>query len=375
MAKRSSDALFDGDDRRRETARINTERAVAELRYGRPILLRAATGTIAVLAPDCAAPDDLRRFRSVGDGGLELFVTAERARALGLSTLAPIAVRGEAGDPDALSRLAFEPGARLDGTWRPVPEWACLADLARLALVLPAFLCQTTQADDEAFRGCLSLGEDELREAMGEARHFAEIARTRVPLRDIAADTRFVVFRGGLAQRDQLAILVGELDTARPVPVRIHSSCITGDLFGSLKCDCGDQLREGLRLIAQRGGGVLLYLDQEGRGTGLAAKMQAYELQHAGFDTIDADAELGFGADDRRYGAAVAMLRSLGIGSVELLTNNPAKIAALQEAGIEVRARTAVLGAVTAENQNYLATKARRAGHLLDRSAATAKIG
>ncbi|WP_062013610.1 GTP cyclohydrolase II RibA [Aureimonas sp. AU4] len=375
MGKGSTDILFDPADRRLETARINSERAVSELRYGRPVLLEAETGTVAVLALDCAAPDDLLRFLCSDPGSVSLFLTAHRARALGLSTLGPVALAVGSADFDALSRVAFGTKAKTDAEWRPAPEWSCLSDLARLALILPVFLCRPATARDEAFAGCLSLGVSDLREAMGLDARFSEIARTRVPLRDIAAETRFVVFRGGLAQRDQLAIVVGEPDASRPVPVRIHSSCITGDLFASLKCDCGDQLREGLQLIAQRGGGVLLYLDQEGRGTGLAAKMRAYGLQHEGFDTIDADAELGFEADGRRYGAAVAMLRGLGIGSVELLTNNPAKIAALREAGIEVQARTAVLGAVTAENRNYLVTKARRAGHLLDWPAIAAKHG
>ncbi|MBB3950033.1 GTP cyclohydrolase II RibA [Aureimonas jatrophae] len=375
MAKGSSDILFDRADRRSETAKINSERAVAELRYGRPVLLRFETGTVAVLALDCVAPDDLRRFRGSGPDRVSLYLTAYRARSLGLSTLGPVALAIGAADFETVSRLAYGTKAASDVEWRPAPEWSCLADLASLALLLPAFLCRQALPGDPAFAGCLSLGADELREAMAHEARFSEIARTRVPLRDVTAETRFVIFRGGLAQRDQLAIVVGEPDVSRPVPVRIHSSCITGDLFASLKCDCGDQLREGLQLIAQRGGGVLLYLDQEGRGTGLAAKMRAYGLQHAGFDTIDADAELGFEADGRRYGAAVSMLRALGIGAVELLTNNPAKIAALEAAGIEVRARTAVLGAITAENRNYLVTKTRRGGHLLDWPAIAANHG
>ncbi len=181
---------------------------------------------------------------------------------------------------------------KADGDWRPAAELACLVDLSRLALLLPVFLVRPARATDATLAHCLAVDEAEIRAAMPEESRFTQVAATPVPLRDVS-DCRFVVFRGGLAQRDQLAIVVGEPDLSRPVPVRIHSSCITGDLFGSLKCDCGDQLREGLQLIAQRGGGVLLYLDQEGRGTGLAAKMRAYALQHDGYDTIDADAEIG----------------------------------------------------------------------------------
>jgi GTP cyclohydrolase II len=191
------------------------------------------------------------------------------------------------------------------------------------------------------------------------------VARTPVPLADVGT-CDFVVFRGGLAQRDQIAIVVGEPDPTRPVPVRVHSSCITGDLFGSLKCDCGDQLRLGLRILKERGGGVLLYLDQEGRGTGIGAKMRAYAFQNHGLDTVDADAQLGFGADERRYEAAVAMLQGLGIRTIELLTNNPHKIALLAAGGIDVANRVPVMGTVTPENAGYLRTKADRAGHLMD---------
>ncbi|RBC86479.1 GTP cyclohydrolase, partial [Xanthomonas oryzae pv. oryzae] len=158
----------------------------------------------------------------------------------------------------------------------------------------------------------------------------------------------------------------GQPDLMSAVPVRVHSSCLTGDLFGSLKCDCGDQLRHGLAKLKELGGGVLLYLDQEGRGTGIAAKMRAYGYQHAGLDTIDADAQLGFGPDERRYGSAVAMLQGLGIGRIRLLTNNPAKAERLRAAGIAVEDRIAITGDITAENEQYLRTKAARAGHALD---------
>lgn len=373
MSEGSFDILF-RDETDSEFAKVNTERAVSELRYGRSILLHSGAAEHAVLSIDAAAPGDVDRFFGDAPDEVGLYLSAHRARALGISTIGPVCLTTGTADLSELSRIAFGAETRFPGDWRPASELACLNDLARLALLLPAFLVRPARADDRIGGRCLSVADAEVRAALVEETRFTEIVRTAVPLRDIS-DCRFVVFRGGLAQRDQLAIMVGEPDLSRPVPVRIHSSCITGDLFGSLKCDCGDQLRNGLQLIAQRGGGVLLYLDQEGRGTGLAAKMRAYGLQHEGFDTIDADAQIGFEPDGRRYGAAVAMLRSLGIGSVELMTNNPTKIAALQSAGIEVQARTAVLGTVTAENQGYLVTKARRAGHLLDWPAIAAKLG
>jgi len=141
------------------------------------------------------------------------------------------------------------------------------------------------------------------------------------------------------------AVIVGNPDLRGVVPVRVHSSCLTGDLFGSLKCDCGDQLRRALRTLKELGGGILLYLDQEGRGTGIAAKMRAYGYQHEGLDTIDADAQLGFGADERRYGSAIAMLRGLGVQRIQLLTNNPTKVQHLRNAEVMLR-ETARVGRI-----------------------------
>jgi GTP cyclohydrolase II len=179
-----------------------------------------------------------------------------------------------------------------------------------------------------------------------------------------------VVFRGGEGLRDQVAIVVGRPDLSRPVPVRLHSACLTGDLFGSLKCDCGDQLRETVRWMAEGEGGILLYLDQEGRGNGLANKIRAYQLQSKGFDTYDADEVLGFGLDARRFDFAAAMLIGLGVTAVRVLTNNPEKIAALRQAGLRVVSDERVIGRHTEENVRYLASKRDRAGHLIEIDAA-----
>jgi GTP cyclohydrolase II len=174
------------------------------------------------------------------------------------------------------------------------------------------------------------------------------------------------VFRGGEGLRDQVAVIIGKPDYSGPVTVRLHSACLTGDLFGSLKCDCGDQLRHTARFMAQNGGGVLLYIDQEGRGNGLSNKIRAYELQARGYDTYDADAVLGFDHDQRRFDFAADMLRKLGVARVRIMTNNPVKIAALENAGIDVVSDQRVIGRKTAHNQRYLASKRDRSGHLLE---------
>ena len=293
-------------------------------------------------------------------------MTAERAEALGLTAPngALVPLRGLS--YEKACALGYEMRSPSPRSWSEAPSsLSAFCELSRLALLLPALVVARIDPDDSAFAGSAEISVEDIVAAEDAETRFEIVARTEVPLRDVTK-AEFVVFRGGLSQRDQVAIVVGDPNLAHPVPIRIHSSCLTGDLFGSLKCDCGDQLREGLRLIELRGGGVLLYLDQEGRGTGIGAKMRAYGYQSHGLDTIDADAALGFGPDARRYGAAVAMLNRLGIKSVELLTNNPTKAAFLEEAGIAVTRRTAVLGAVTEENRGYLTTKAERAGHALD---------
>jgi GTP cyclohydrolase II len=190
------------------------------------------------------------------------------------------------------------------------------------------------------------------------------VSRARVPI-ETHEDCEVVLFRERRGNADHLAIVIGAFDRAQPVLTRLHSSCLTGDLLGSLRCDCGSQLRGAIEAIGAAGGGVLLYLAQEGRGIGLANKLRAYAIQDRGFDTIDADEQLGFESDERRYGVAAAMLRTLGIGRIELLTNNPGKVAALQSAGIDVVARRPLRGGETQHNRRYLATKRDRAGHLL----------
>jgi GTP cyclohydrolase II len=147
--------------------------------------------------------------------------------------------------------------------------------------------------------------------------------------------------------------------------VRLHSECLTGDVFGSLKCDCGPQLKDALRIIGEAGGGILLYLRQEGRGIGIANKIRAYALQDRGLDTVDANRRLGFADDERDYADAAAMLKALGADRVRLLTNNPTKAAGLEAAGVTVVERVAHHMPVNPHNADYLATKRDRSGHLL----------
>lgn len=161
-----------------------------------------------------------------------------------------------------------------------------------------------------------------------------------------------------------MAIVIGEPDPADCVLVRVHSECFTGDLLGSLRCDCGDQLRGAIREIGEAGAGILLYLAQEGRGIGLINKLRAYTLQDAGLDTVDANLHLGYGPDERIYTPAAQILRELGVERVRLMTNNPDKVKALSSAGVEVVERVPHVFGSNEHNQAYLNTKATRSGHL-----------
>ena len=189
------------------------------------------------------------------------------------------------------------------------------------------------------------------------------VARANLPLENMPR-TQIVAFRATDDGLEHVALVVGAFE-GKPPLVRLHSECLTGDVFGSLKCDCGLQLREALHIIGKEGGGVLLYLRQEGRGIGLANKVRAYSLQDRGLDTVDANQRLGFGDDERDYGHAAAMLHALKIGRVRLLTNNPAKVHGLEAAGVVVERRVPHQMAANPHNADYLATKRSRSGHLL----------
>ena len=189
-------------------------------------------------------------------------------------------------------------------------------------------------------------------------------AEANVPVNG-GTPTRFVIFRDAVGGAST-AVIVGKPDFAKPVPLRLHSACLTGDVFGSRRCDCGDQLRLALAQLEQQGGGIILYLEQEGRGLGLANKMRTYQLQDEGLDTVDANTLLGFDDDERDYGVAARMLQILGCTRVSLMTNNPAKLHGLAEAGIEVSGRLPLHGPINSDNRRYLTAKATRAGHKLD---------
>ena len=172
-------------------------------------------------------------------------------------------------------------------------------------------------------------------------------------------------FQDSETQKEHIALSMGDVGTQAPVLARVHSECLTGDALFSLRCDCGAQLQQGLEAIAKEGRGVLLYLKQEGRGIGLLNKVKAYKLQDAGADTVEANEHLGFDADLRDYSICQSILAHLGITQLRLMTNNPVKVSALENLGVEVVERLAIMTGRTTHNEKYLDTKAGKLGHLL----------
>ncbi len=207
--------------------------------------------------------------------------------------------------------------------------------------------------------------EDVLAYPSASALGLKPVAEASVPLRS-AEQTRIVAFRAPDAGIEHLAILVGRPEESEAPLVRIHSECFTGDLLGSMRCDCGEQLRGAIARMAEAGSGALIYLAQEGRGIGLVNKLRAYALQDRGLDTLDANRALGWGADERNFLVAATILEALGISRIRLLTNNPDKLAALAACGVTIVGREAHAFAPNGVNDHYLATKAERFGHLLD---------
>jgi GTP cyclohydrolase II len=227
-------------------------------------------------------------------------------------------------------------------------------ELARLAGLLPALWVVEAASATAVAAG-------DVTEA-SRSRKATIVARARLPIEGLH-DPQMVAFRNPADGTEHVALLVGAPGGAPPL-VRLHSECLTGDVFGSLKCDCGPQLRAALDLIESAGGGILLYLRQEGRGIGLANKLRAYALQDRGLDTVEANRRLGFADDARDYGIAAAMLRALGVESVRLLTNNPAKMRGLADAGIRVVERVGHHMPTNPHNADYLEVKRRKSGHL-----------
>lgn len=357
-------------------SRVSVDRAIAELRAGRPVVIKAGRSHIIVMGLEALDETRAGIIERLSSRRARLLLPAPRLRRLGLDRDRPGAIALPTIDIKRIGALALEVGARVDAPVATLGKLDHAAlELARLALVLPAVVVGHVSARAIEGEGLIRVETTAVESyRSGRTRDLRIVGRAPVPLEG-APDTEFVIFRGGEGLRDQVAVVINKPDLSQPVTVRLHSACLTGDLFGSLKCDCGDQLRHTARYMAENGGGVLLYLDQEGRGNGLSNKIRAYELQSRGFDTYDADEVLGFDHDQRGFDFAADMLKLLGVSRVRVMTNNPLKIAALEAAGLDVVSDQRILGRKTDQNIRYLAAKRDRAGHFIDVDEAPATGG
>ena len=348
-------------------------RSIDALRRGWPIVIEERGTALTLLAIETADAARLAGFAP--DGRYDVLLSPERAATLMLANQRPAAAAPSAVriaqvpwlDLDTATLLADparDLSAPLKGPFVTTPTGADAAaaaalKLARLAGVLPAFFVRDGgEAEDTPRPAAADILDYDA------PAHLAIASRARLPVEAASQHTEIIAFRSNEEATEHVALVIGA-PNGQPPLVRLHSECLTGDVFGSLKCDCGPQLDGALHRIAEEGWGILLYLRQEGRGIGLINKLRAYALQDQGFDTVDSNLRLGFAIDARDFGVAARMLELIGQPRIRLLTNNPAKVAGLAAAGIDVVARVEHRIAPNPHTVDYLATKRDRTGHML----------
>lgn len=356
----------------RAAGAMQAARVIDALRRGWPVRLAGADGAITLLSVEGATPESLAAFDP--DGTAPLLISAARGATLKLANqreaadpAAPVLIARErwiatAADAMAIADPVSDLMTPFKGPFRALPiaqadAAGAALNLARLAGLLPAYFMGPADGPAEAACSIADIA------AFADPRRLAIAARAKLPVAD-AETAEIIAFRSPEDPREHVALIVGKRDASPPV-VRLHSECFTGDVLGSLKCDCGPQLHAALHEMAGATWGVLLYLRQEGRGIGLINKLRAYELQDQGFDTVDANTRLGFAIDARDFGVASHMLDLLGIKAVRLLTNNPAKRERLEAEGVKVIERLPLAIPANPHNARYLATKRDRTGHQL----------
>ena len=348
-------------------------RARADLRMGLPVVLDGETPML-IMAAETLSGERLAALQALGAAPV-VAITDHRARTL----------KAHAYDGD-LARIELPPDARLPwvlGLADPADDLKtpmkgplrahrggdasahrAALHLAKAARLLPAALVAAVPAGFAAQNNLTTLPLAGVIPALAAPKSLSPVVSARLPL-SVSEAGRLHVFRPEDGGEEHYAVEIGRPDRDAPVLARLHSACFTGDLLGSLKCDCGPQLRGALAQMGTEGAGVLLYLNQEGRGIGLANKMRAYSLQDQGFDTVEANHRLGFEDDERDFRLGADILRRMGFSAVRLLTNNPAKIDMMERCDIRVTERVPLKVGQTPQNEAYLATKAAKSGHLL----------
>lgn len=349
-------------------ALIGADRAVAEFHARRPVRIVGEGRTFLALPVEGLDAQRFAGFFALCAPVLpSLVVTARRAQAIGLKATTPVVVNLIAAlDVEAILALVADAKADrvVEASTAGLVASAAI-ELAKISQGLPAVLVAECAAGAMLDDRIITVdAEAVLRFDNDIIQSLVIASKASVPLNS-GTRADFVVFRDVMGG-SQVAIVVGKPDFSQPVLVRLHSACLTGDVFGSRRCDCGDQLNLALKCLEEGGGGVVLYLAQEGRGLGLANKMRTYQMQDDGLDTVDANTTLGFDDDERDYGVAARMLQMLNCDRVVLLTNNPAKLQGLAKSGITIAGRMPLEASINADNRRYLTAKAARAGHSLN---------
>lgn len=352
-------------------AMITVDRAISELRRGGLIKINANDGSSAlILAAEMASEETLNNLKQMSHTMPFVVITGQRAAVLGLtqdkSQVAiiispnPLNTVYISNLIDPLNDLSLNSQSTL--YTEQTPNWANGAiTLIKLTRLLPAFIAiPTLENHADLFHVNIA---DVFSYQETVAYKLKRVAEARVPLIN-AKNTRVIAFRPSDGGIEHLAIIIGNLDQNQSILTRLHSKCFTGDLLGSLRCDCNDQLRGAIAQLSKNGNGILLYLAQEGRSIGLINKIRAYQLQDNGFDTLDANKQLGFDEDERIYLPAVEILHLLNITRIRLLTNNPRKVEELSRHGIEITERVSITFPSNNYNSTYLRTKETRSGHL-----------
>lgn len=351
-------------------------RARADLRMGVPVVFGLGESYALIASAETISPARLSELVNL-PGEIDLAITCRRAETLKIRAYSDHVARVilPAGADCRWLQAVADPADDLANpmlgpfkTRREGDESLARAAItfAKAAHLLPAAVVKAI-ADGEAFARSHNLTYLDAGAAypvMHDLSPLHPVVAARLPMRAFEAG-RLHIFRPEDGGEEHYAVEIGRPDRQKPVLTRLHSACFTGDVLGSLKCDCGAQLSSALAQMAAEGSGVLLYLNQEGRGIGLANKMRAYSLQDQGFDTVEANHRLGFEDDERDFRIGAAILGDMGFGAVRLMTNNPRKVEMMQAEGMTVVDRVPLKVGQTAQNRDYLATKARKSGHIL----------
>ncbi|WP_417793773.1 GTP cyclohydrolase II [Terasakiella pusilla] len=385
MPHRLSITLTETETAAHTPSLLTVDRAISDLRRGQIVVIEDDSGALTLtLASEGATKTAIQRLKSLSNHQPHLILTSTRVHTLGLGQFNNKAVcveMGKALRPDLIEGLV-NPLATIskndffDITFSDVPlqsgESASVG-LTKLARLIPSSITARIETEDKPENLDQWLKDEHLLRVKAAdifgyeemaARSLRAVSDAQVPLAD-APNTKIVAFRPADGGIEHFAIIIGTPDSQDPVLIRIHSECFTGDLVGSLRCDCGDQLRGAIKSIADQGSGILLYLAQEGRGIGLVNKLRAYKLQDTGVDTFDANEQLGFDADERVYLPAAQMLSHLGVNKVRLMTNNPEKVSVLKSCNVDVVERVEHAFETNKHNEPYIFAKATKGGHYL----------